>query len=764
MFMQVKLVILFCLLFIPSVFAGDPPYCYKESDGDPKACLKQLAFPNGSLTSSGNTVTVDLPTQSSNDTRYVNVTGDTMTGDLTISGNGDSPSLIFSASGGDQTSEIFHFFTDDRLVVSNTTGNIELNSGGILSYIKLISQATAGGEIYFGHNGVLVTEDRDGAWTWQGLGNGNDENLKLNFDDGSGGANTIEVTSSTGVNRIDFTDIGLKRDELILLCNDANDCTPYNATADTDAARLTAFNSANTAAVSGDTLYVLNGNISSGSTITLKSGVTYHFSAGTSFTCTHAGACFSDGGSDVTTQITGFGRFISTGTNGASVFKPEGANSSWHVTGLSCKTTSNNESTPCINPVGTGGTVNHVFTFYDYCWSTGYDCLWNNGAEGTVTLTTPLCKGGGQCLEHQSGNPLGGDSITYLNVTKAETTSTQAAIYVWSGDKTYTYVNNCTEIKGNNLAIETEGTVVANINCQTIKGKVLHEGGTVRISDSTIDNTGMAQVPIVVSGSGLTLKDVNIITDSGQTNSITSTSNTITIAGALKYNKPPDSDTVFTGGSIFDSSTSQFQFPHTLVPKTSDGSALGTGTLMWSDIFLASGAVLNFNNGNLTATHSADLLTFSDPIATGGTSQSTVDEGLIVNNLSGGDADDDLVVNGDTVAGLLTVDVSEDDIEMGGHVETTGTAPTLSSCGTSPSISTTATDMGGKITIGTSASDTCTLTFNSGWTNAPSCNVTGEDSAITLAATTTTTTLIVTAPAATDFSSDVIMYNCFGQE
>jgi hypothetical protein len=46
-----------------------------------------------------------------------------------------------------------------------------------------------------------------------------------------------------------------------------------------------------------------------------------------------------------------------------------------------------------------------------------------------------------------------------------------------------------------------------------------------------------------------------------------------------------------------------------LTPGTSDGIALGTTSLMWSDLFLASGAVINFNNGNVTLTHSADTLT-----------------------------------------------------------------------------------------------------------------------------------------------------------
>lgn len=46
-------------------------------------------------------------------------------------------------------------------------------------------------------------------------------------------------------------------------------------------------------------------------------------------------------------------------------------------------------------------------------------------------------------------------------------------------------------------------------------------------------------------------------------------------------------------------------------PATTDSNALGSATLMWSDLFLASGAVINFNNGNATITHSTGLVTFA---------------------------------------------------------------------------------------------------------------------------------------------------------
>ncbi len=48
-----------------------------------------------------------------------------------------------------------------------------------------------------------------------------------------------------------------------------------------------------------------------------------------------------------------------------------------------------------------------------------------------------------------------------------------------------------------------------------------------------------------------------------------------------------------------------------LLLGTSDAFALGSGTKMWSDLFLASGGVINFDNGDVTLIHSANLLTIS---------------------------------------------------------------------------------------------------------------------------------------------------------
>lgn len=49
----------------------------------------------------------------------------------------------------------------------------------------------------------------------------------------------------------------------------------------------------------------------------------------------------------------------------------------------------------------------------------------------------------------------------------------------------------------------------------------------------------------------------------------------------------------------------------TLSPTANDGAAIGSGTVSWADLFLASGGVVNFNNGDVTVTHSSNVLTFA---------------------------------------------------------------------------------------------------------------------------------------------------------
>ncbi len=65
-----------------------------------------------------------------------------------------------------------------------------------------------------------------------------------------------------------------------------------------------------------------------------------------------------------------------------------------------------------------------------------------------------------------------------------------------------------------------------------------------------------------------------------------------------------ESDLGYTPANDALSNLSSVAINAALVLGTSDAFALGSGTKMWSDLFLANGAVINFNNGAATITHS----------------------------------------------------------------------------------------------------------------------------------------------------------------
>jgi hypothetical protein len=59
-------------------------------------------------------------------------------------------------------------------------------------------------------------------------------------------------------------------------------------------------------------------------------------------------------------------------------------------------------------------------------------------------------------------------------------------------------------------------------------------------------------------------------------------------------------------------------FAAVAAPATNDGAALGNTSNQWSDLFLATGGVINWANGNYTVTHSSGVLTFSGAVLSSG--------------------------------------------------------------------------------------------------------------------------------------------------
>lgn len=98
-------------------------------------------------------------------------------------------------------------------------------------------------------------------------------------------------------------------------------------------------------------------------------------------------------------------------------------------------------------------------------------------------------------------------------------------------------------------------------------------------------------------GSGLSITDTTLSATGGGVNE----------AGDFTWTGTHD----FTGATVtlgtFTATT--LNVSSTFLPTANDGAALGSTANSFSDLFLASGGVINFNSGNLTLTHSAGVLT-----------------------------------------------------------------------------------------------------------------------------------------------------------
>lgn len=90
-------------------------------------------------------------------------------------------------------------------------------------------------------------------------------------------------------------------------------------------------------------------------------------------------------------------------------------------------------------------------------------------------------------------------------------------------------------------------------------------------------------------------------------------------------------------------------------PASDDGDSLGTTSLQWSDLFLASGGVINWANGNVAITHSSGQISLGDAVLARANLKDYGEVTNAIGSIGGGTQDIDLTL-GNVVTG--TVDTS----------------------------------------------------------------------------------------------------------
>jgi len=87
--------------------------------------------------------------------------------------------------------------------------------------------------------------------------------------------------------------------------------------------------------------------------------------------------------------------------------------------------------------------------------------------------------------------------------------------------------------------------------------------------------------------------------------------------GVINFDNGDVTITEGTNTLAFAGASSGYSYDAALLPSTNNAAALGVSGTAWADLFLASGGVINFNAGNYTLTHSAGVLTANGALSIG---------------------------------------------------------------------------------------------------------------------------------------------------
>ena len=158
----------------------------------------------------------------------------------------------------------------------------------------------------------------------------------------------------------------------------------------------------------------------------------------------------------------------------------------------------------------------------------------------------------------------------------------------------------------------SSGTVTVTLDLSELSAVTPANGDSLATIDSdgsTEQLTTIANLATLFAGTGLSASSSVLSIDAAQTgiNSLLATDIKIGEDDQTKIDFEDANKINFYANNSKEVELAE----NSLSPGTSDGTALGTTSLMWSDLFLASAGVINFNNGDVTLTHASNTVTLA---------------------------------------------------------------------------------------------------------------------------------------------------------